>query len=95
MALSAFAGEGARATRYEDGAGVAEPGAVCGLAVEADVGGERIGAVEQLAGLALRGGVIDNQIDTLVAGEIADDFGVDPGDGIELARPIRVVVGPG
>jgi len=27
--------------------------------------------------------------------KIADDVGVDPGDGFELTRPITVVVGPG
>ena len=40
-------------------------------------------------------GVVDDQFYALVVGQIADDFGADPGDGFKPAGPIAVVVRPG
>jgi hypothetical protein len=34
-------------------------------------------------------------VDVFAAGEVADDLGVDPGDGLELSGPVLGVVGPG
>jgi hypothetical protein len=46
-------------------------------------------------GAALGGEVVDQDVDVFDAGEMADDLGVDPGDGLELAGPVVGVVGPG
>ena len=78
----------------EDAAGVAQPDAVGGPAVEADVRRQRICFVEQLADLAFGCGVVDDQLNPLVTSEIADDFGMHPRDRLELAGPIAVIVGP-
>ena len=80
--------------REEDAAGVAQPHAVGGPAVEADVGGKSIGLLKDFAGLSGAGCVVDDQPDTFPFGEVADDFGVDPWDGLELSRPVALVVGP-
>ena len=37
-------------------------------------------------GAALGGEVVDEDVDVFDAGEVADDFGVDPGDGLEFVR---------
>lgn len=34
-------------------------------------------------------------MDVFATGEVADDFGVDPGDGLEFSGPVLGVVGPG
>ena len=46
-------------------------------------------------GAALGGEVVDEDVDVFDAGEVADDLGVDPGDGLEFAGPVFGVVGPG
>ena len=38
--------------------------------------------------------VLAQDLDTLVGRDHANDFGVDPSDGVELAGPVRLVVGP-
>ena len=43
----------------------------------------------------LGGEVVDEDVDVFDAGEVADDFGVDPGDGLEFSGPVLGVVGPG
>ena len=40
-------------------------------------------------------GVVDEDVDVFAAGEVADDLGVDPGDGLEFSGPVFGVVGPG
>ena len=52
-------------------------------------------AAEQAVGAALGGEVVDEDVDVFDAGEMADDLGVDPRDGLELAGPVLGVVGPG
>ena len=79
----------------EDGAGVAEPDAVGGPVVEVEAGHIGSGALEQAGGAALGGEVVDEDVDVFAAGEVADDLGVDPGDGLELAGPVFGVVRPG
>ncbi len=44
---------------------------------------------------ALGSFAVDYQIDALVAGEIADDLDVDPGDGLEFSGPVALQVRPG
>ena len=80
---------------YEDGAAVAEPDAVGGPVVE--VGAGQVGAVaaEDGGGAALGGEVVDEDVDVFYAGEVADDFGIHPGDGLEFFGPVFGVVGPG
>ena len=48
-----------------------------------------------VGGAAFGGEVVDEDVDVFDAGEVADDFGVDPGDGLEFAGPVLGVVGPG
>ncbi len=50
---------------------------------------------EHAAGAVLGGLVVDEDVDVLATGEVADDLGVDPGDGLELSGPVLGVVGPG
>ena len=45
-------------------------------------------------GSLLGGLVVDEEMDVFDLGEVADDLGVDPGDGLELAGPVLGVVGP-
>ena len=79
----------------EDGAGVAEPDAVGGPVVEVEAGEVGSGALEEAGGAALGGEVVDEDVDVFDAGEVADDLGVDPGDGLEFSGPVLGVVGPG
>ena len=79
---------------YEDGAGVAEPDAVSGPAVEVGAGHVGSGALEVVSGTLLGGLVVDEDVDVFAAGEVADDFGVDPGDGLKFSGPILSVVRP-
>ena len=39
--------------------------------------------------------VVDEDVDVFYLGEVADDLGVDPGDGLEFSGPVFGVVGPG
>ncbi len=50
---------------------------------------------EDGGGAAFGGEVVDEDVDVFDAGEVADDLGVDPGDGLEFAGPVFGVVGPG
>ena len=79
----------------EDGAGVAEPDAVGEPLVEVKAGEVGAGAEEDAARALLGGLVIDEDVDVFAAGEVSDDLGVDPGDGLEFSGPVFGVVGPG
>ena len=79
----------------EDGAGVAEPDAVGGPVMEVGAGEVGATAAEDAGGAALGGEVVDEDVDVFDAGEMADDLGVDPGDGLEFSGPVFGVVGPG
>ena len=88
-------GEVALGVFDEDGAGVAEPDAVSGPVVEVQAGEVGSGAAEHGGGAVFGGEVVDEDMDVFDLGEVADDFGVDPGDGLEFAGPVLGVVGPG
>ncbi len=79
----------------EDGAGVAEPDAVGVPVVEVEAGEVGSGAAEVAGGAVLGVVVVDEDVDVFDLGEVADDFGVDPGDGLEFSGPVLGVVGPG
>jgi hypothetical protein len=79
----------------EDGAGVAEPDPVGGPGVEVDAGHVGAAALEDGGGAAFGVGVVDEDVEVFDVGEMAADFGVDPGDGLEFAGPVVGVVGPG
>jgi len=89
-------GEGDLAVRIldEDGAGVAEPDPVGLPGVEVEAGHVGSGAQEDALGALFGGLVVDEDVDILTAGEVADDLGVDPGDGLELSGPVLGVVRP-
>jgi hypothetical protein len=63
--------------------------------MEVEAGEVGSGAEEHATGAVLCGLVVDEDVDVLAAGEVADDLGVDPGDGLELSGPVLGVVGPG
>lgn len=79
----------------EDRAGVAEPDAVGEPLVEVEAGEIGAGTEEHAAGTVLGGVVVDEDVDVLATGEVADDLGVDPRDGLEFSGPVLGVVGPG
>jgi hypothetical protein len=62
--------------------------------VELDIFQWSVGSLQHFAGLFFGGAVIHDQFYALVPSQIANDFCVDPGDGVELAGPISMVVGP-
>ncbi len=63
--------------------------------MEVETGEVGSGAAKEVVGAALGVGVVDEDVDVFDAGEVTDDLGVDPGDGLELAGPVFGVVGPG
>jgi hypothetical protein len=79
----------------EDGAGIAEPDPVGGPMVEVETGEVSSGALEQAGGTALGDQVVDENVNILDARQMANDFCVDPGDGLEFVGPVFGVVGPG
>jgi len=88
-------GEVACGILYEDGAGVAEPDAIGLPLVEVEAGEIGSGAAEVADGAVFSVGIVDEDVDGFDLGEVADDLGVDPGDGLEFSRPVLGVVGPG
>ena len=79
----------------EDGAGVAQPDAVGGPVMEEEAGEVGSATAEDAGGAALGGEIVDQDVDVLDGGEMANDFGVDPGDGLKLAGPVFRIVRPG
>jgi hypothetical protein len=62
--------------------------------VKANIVTECVRAFEDFAGAFLRSGIVDDQFDPFAASQVADDFPVDPRDGLKLSRPIVAMVGP-
>ena len=87
-------GEFALRIFYEDGAGVAEPDAVGLPVMEVEAGEVGSGAAEVAGGTIFCVGVIDEDVDVFDLGEVANDFGVDPGDGLKFSGPVLGVMGP-
>src|ERR1700684_1515062 len=75
-----LAGGGALATFQEDAAGVAQPYAVGGPAVKPDVGGKSICSFEHFARLPGGRSAVDDQLDALMFGQVADNFRIHPRD---------------
>ena len=94
---SGMCGIGGR--RQENAAGIARPDAIGAPAVEADSLGERVGKricfFEHRPRTLFRTRVIDDQVDALMPGQVADDFGIDPRDRVELTRPVAAKMRPG
>ena len=63
--------------------------------MEVETGEVRSGATEEAGGAAFGIGGVDEDVDAFDLGEVSDDLGVDPGDGLEFAGPVVGVVGPG
>ncbi len=63
--------------------------------MEVEAGFVGTGTFEDLRGPAFGSEIVDENVDVFNAGEMADDLGVDPGDGLEFVRPVFGVVGPG
>jgi hypothetical protein len=90
-------GDGGFALRIldEDGAGVAEPDAVRAPVVEVQAGEVGMLAEEHVGCTLFGGEIVDEDVDVFDLREVADDFRVDPGDGLEFVGPVLGVVGPG
>ena len=63
--------------------------------VKVEAGEVGSGAAEVAGGAVFGVFVVDEDVDVFDLGEVADDFGVDPGDGLEFSGPVLGVVGPG
>jgi len=79
----------------EDGTGVAEPDAIGLPLVKVEAGEIGSGAAEVADGTIFGVGIVDEDVDGFDLGEVANDLGVDPGDGLEFSGPVFGVVGPG
>ncbi len=79
----------------EDGAGVSEPDAIGLPLVEVETGEIGSGAAEVADGAVFGVGIVDEDVDGLDLGEVADDFGVDPGNGLKFSGPVLGIVRPG
>ena len=53
-----------------------------------------VGAIEDADGAALFLLILNEEVDTLVRRKKTDDFGVEPRNGLELARPVFGIVRP-
>ena len=62
--------------------------------MEVETGEDGSVAKEDVAGALLGGLVVNEDVDVLAAGEVADDLGIDPGDGLEFSGPVLGVVRP-
>jgi hypothetical protein len=62
--------------------------------VEVEAGEIGSGAAEVADGAVFGVGIVDENVDGFYLGEVADDFGVDPGNGLEFSGPVLGVVGP-
>src|SRR5260370_25011960 len=63
--------------------------------MKTDIAGKRIRFFEHRPRALLPTCIIYDQIHTLMPRQVADDFGIDPWDRIELARPVAAKVRPG
>src|ERR1700756_1888616 len=87
-------GDARRSIKGEGAAAVAGPDPVRRPAMETDVLVKDIGKLQRFAGTLLRVGVVHNQLDSFVAGEMADGFRIDPGNGLELSGPVAFEMRP-
>ena len=76
-------------------AGIAGPDAVRAPAVESDVVVQGVGFGQDFSRLLFGRWISYDQVDGFVLAEAADDFGVDPRNRFEFARPVAAVMGPG
>src|SRR5579864_2079351 len=79
----------------EGAAAVAGPDPVRRPAMETDVLVKDISNLQRFAGTLLRVGVVHDQLDSFVAREVANDFRIDPGNGLELSGPVAFEMRPG
>ena len=80
--------------REENAAGVAQPHAISRPPVETNVVRKSVGPFEHPARLSGGRGIVDDQFNPLMPGQIANDFRVDPRNRLELPWPVSVIVGP-
>ena len=80
---------------YENRAGVTQPDAVSAPAMEAHTGEVGVMAREHARSAFFGGGIVDEDVDVFDVGEMADDFAIDPRDGLEFPGPVLRIVGPG
>src|SRR5580765_2023434 len=73
---------------------VPQPDTVRRPTVKTNVVGERFRTFENSVSLPRRRGIVDDQFDPLVPREIANDLGINPWDGLELSRPVALVMRP-
>ncbi len=79
---------------HENGARVARPHAVGRPLVEVHAGQIHPGTLQHAARPLLRVCVLDQDVDLLHCGKLAHDLRVNPGNGLEAARPVGGIVRP-
>ena len=62
--------------------------------MEANIVGKRIGFLKYRPSAFFGTFTVDDEIDPLVARQVSDDLGIDPRDGLELARPVAFEMRP-
>src|SRR5579871_4390891 len=72
----------------KDRAGIARPDTVCGPDVKVHALAIDVAALQDLACYLLFARRRHNQIYVLMAGQVANDIGKGPGDGVEFSRPV-------
>src|SRR6185437_9197177 len=87
-------GEVALRVFYKDGAGVAEPDSICGPVVEVEARHVGSGALEKTVGAALGREIVDEDVHILYSRQMADDFGIDPGNGLKFSGPVFGIMRP-
>ncbi len=78
----------------EDWAGVARPDTIGGLEVKLHALGFDVAPLQDLARCLLLARGCHDQVYVFMAGNVADDIGKDPWDGVKFSRPVRAVVRP-
>src|ERR1700682_2220828 len=63
--------------------------------MEVEPGEVGSGSAEMADGAVLRRKVIDQDVNVFHCGKVPDDLAIEPGDGLELHRPVLGVVRPG
>src|SRR6266404_611581 len=87
-------GDFAGTASHADGTGVAHPAAIGRDTKKVDSGEVHAGLFQDVARTRFRSAILNEQIDALNAREVANDFGIGPGNRGKFAGPVSLFVGP-
>src|SRR5215471_17175978 len=85
----------ARIATHKNGTGIARPAAIGGPEMEFDPLQADVAAIEDGAYTVALDRVQDDDVHVLHTAEVADDIGIDPGNALELSRPVVLIARPG